>query len=67
MQRTVTDAEHPPKKLHGKAEQTKVNDAKGPGRFQIGPFGNVVGVFHVNDSQHAKQIRMFGNRGCSNM
>ena len=40
MQRTVTDAEHPPKKLHGKAEQTKVNDAKGPGRFQIGPFGN---------------------------
>ena len=27
----------------------------------------VVGVFHVNDSQHPKQIRMFGNRGCSNM
>ena len=26
-----------------------------------------MGVFHVNDSQHAKQIRMFGNRGCANM
>ena len=25
----------------------------------------VVGVFHVNDSQHAKQIRMFENRGCA--
>ena len=24
-----------------------------------------MGVFHVNDSQHAKQIRMFGNRGCA--
>ena len=43
------------RKLQRKAEQTKVNDAKGPGGFQIGPFGNTPSYYCWNIKTHCSR------------